>query len=175
DLDHLIAFDRDSAIFPDLPSELPAWFADETRYLVQELLARPDGSFTDLFTAPYTYVNAGLAEHYGLTPPAGDGFVRVDAPERSGVLTQAMLLAHDKPYRTSIVRRGLKVRTDLLCQTVPAPPNDVPLDIDGVGGDLSQRERLEQHRANAACAGCHDALDPIGLALEAFDAVGRLR
>lgn len=175
DLDRLQEFERDPAVFGELPSELPVWLEQETRAFVTNLLAQPDGSFEELLTAPYTYANAGLAEHYGLIEPQGAGFVRVDAPERSGVLTQAALFAHDKPYRTSIVGRGLKVRTDLLCQNVPSPPDDVPLDLGSTAGAQSQRERLEQHRADQACASCHVLLDPIGIALEQFDAVGRLR
>ena len=175
DVDQLEAFDRDPEVFPDLSAELPSWLEQETKSLVDELLARPDGSFDELFTAPYTYVNAGLAEHYGLPIPSEEGFVKVDAPERSGVLTQALMLSHDKPYRTSIVRRGLKIRTDLLCQNVPAPPDDVPLDLEAADSEQSQRERLEQHRANPTCAGCHQLLDPIGIVFESFDAVGRFR
>lgn len=175
DLDELDAFNRDPEVFEDLPAELPDWFETETHRFVANLLSRSDGNLTELYTARYTFVNSGLAEHYGLTAPDGSGFVKVDAPGRSGVLTQAMLWSHDKPYRTSIVRRGLKIRTDLLCQNVPAPPNDVPLDLDAPDAQGSQRERLEQHRTNATCAGCHDRLDPIGVALDNFDAVGRAR
>lgn len=175
DLDELDAFSRDPEVFDDLPAELPEWFAAETHRFVADLLSRADGNLTELYTAPYTFVNAGLAEHYGLTASGDSTFVKVDAPGRSGVLTQAMLWSHDKPYRTSIVRRGLKIRTDLLCQNVPAPPNDVPLDLDAPDAQGSQRDRLEQHRSNPTCAGCHQRLDPIGIALENFDAVGRLR
>ena len=111
--------------------------------------------------------------------PAADGsrfsFVRVDDSRRSGILTQALLAAQDKPYRTSIVRRGLKVRTGLLCQTVNAPPNDVQLNLDSIAPGLSQRDRLAQHRENPTCAGCHSLLDPIGVVFESFDAVGRYR
>src|SRR5690606_37774065 len=77
--------------------------------------------------------------------------------------------------RTSIVKRGLKIRTDFLCQNVPAPPNDVALDLEGLGEGLSQRERLELHRTEQGCASCHSRLDPVGLVFESFDAVGRYR
>lgn len=175
DIDVLDDFSRDAATFPALPSNLPELYARETQTFVQSLLSRPDGSFGELVSAPYTFANKALATHYGLTGATGNTFVRVAAPERSGVLTQAMLLVHDKPYRTSIVRRGLKLRTDFLCQLVPAPPNDVSLDLEALSPDLSQRERLEQHRANPSCAGCHALLDPLGLVFENFDAVGRFR
>ena len=175
DLDRLEEFSRDPKVFPNLPAELPNWFAGESRAFISALLAGPNGNFHELLTAPYTYANAGLAAHYGLDAPAGDGFERVAAPERSGVLTQAFLSTHDKSNRTSIVRRGLKVRTDLLCNNVPAPPNDVALDLESIGQGLSQRERLEQHRAEVACAGCHTLMDPLGVVFESFDAVGRAR
>jgi hypothetical protein len=74
------------------------------------------------------------------------------------------------------VRRGLKVRVDVLCQLVPAPPPDVNLTLEMTDTqNLTQRERLEQHRTVASCAACHDAMDPVGVVFEGFDAVGRLR
>ena len=175
DLDRLDEFSRDAKVFPNLPAELPAWFDGESRAFVSSLLTSPDGTFHELLTAPYTYTNRGLAAHYGLAAPSGTAFERVEAPARSGILTQAFLSTHDKPNRTSIVRRGLKVRTDLLCNNVPAPPNDVALDLEGLGKELSQREKLAQHRENDACSGCHALMDPIGVVFESFDAVGRER
>lgn len=175
DLDHLTDFQRDPEVFPDLEPELQNLLQQETRHFVADLLGRADGSFSELLTAPYTFVNGALSRHYGLGDVEGDDFVRVDSPERSGILTQSLLLSHDKPYRTSIVRRGLKIRSDLLCQNIPAPPNDVPLNLDSTGTSVTQRERLEQHRTDPSCAGCHVALDTIGVVFENFDAVGRYR
>jgi hypothetical protein len=175
DLDHLTEFERDPEVFPDLDGKVHEWFQEETRIFVTDLLGREDGSLTELLTAPYTYVNGGLSRHYGLGDVTGDAFQRVESPERSGVLTQALLLSHDKPYRTSIVRRGLKIRTDFLCQNIPAPPNDVPLNLGQVGETVTQRERLEQHLTDDNCAGCHLAFDTIGVVFENFDAVGRYR
>jgi hypothetical protein len=87
-----------------------------------------------------------------------------------------MLLAHDKATRTSIVRRGLKIRTDVLCQLVPAPPPNVDLSVlDKTATGVSQRQRLEQHRTVESCATCHTLMDPIGVVFEGFDAVGRAR
>lgn len=175
DLDRLDEFSRDPEIFPELPKELPNWLETESRTFVSALLASPSGSFHELLTAPYTYANRELAMHYGLAAPSGDGFVRIDTPTRSGVLTQGFLSSHDKANRTSIVRRGLKIRTDLLCNNVPAPPNDVALDLEGLGQGLSQRERLELHRTAPECSGCHALMDPFGVVFESFDAVGRER
>jgi hypothetical protein len=175
DLDRLDDFSRDSQVFAGLPQDLPTLYERETRAFVRALLSRPDGNFGELLTAPYTYANKPLATFYGLSGPAGADFERVSDPRRSGVLTQAFLMAQDKPYRTSIVRRGLKLRTDFLCQKIPAPPNDVPLNLETAGPGLSQRERLEVHRKDPSCATCHVLLDPIGLVFESFDAVGRYR
>jgi hypothetical protein len=175
DLDRLDDFSREEAVFPELPEALPSLYRDETRAFVQSLLGRPDGGFAELVTAPYTFANDALADFYGIDGVSGTAFLRVNDPRRSGILTQAMLVAQDKPYRTSIVRRGLKVRTDLLCQKVSAPPNDVELTLDSIAPGLSQRERLAQHRENPSCAGCHVLLDPIGVVFENFDAVGRFR
>jgi hypothetical protein len=159
-----------------LNANLVPLLQQETRAFVTHVLARPEGSLSDLFTAPYTFANADLAKHYGLTGPAGSDFVKVDAPGRAGVLTQGMMLARDKATRTSIVRRGLKVRLDVLCQLVPAPPPDVDLTLDATStAKLTQRERLEEHRVSPSCSGCHNLMDPVGVVFEGFDAVGRPR
>ncbi|KYF88019.1 hypothetical protein BE20_08385 [Sorangium cellulosum] len=175
DIDLLSGMTRDPAVYPGLVSGLPALLQEETRAFVMSVFADPGGSFGELLTADHSFVNGALARHYGVDGVSGDDFVRVDMPGRSGVLTQGMLLTRDKATRTSIVRRGLKVRTDLLCGLVPAPPNDVQLDLEGLGEGLSQRERLERHRTDPTCAGCHQMMDPIGVVFESFDAVGRSR
>jgi hypothetical protein len=175
DLDRLGTWERDPAVYPGMPENLPRLLQEETHAFVGGLLASPTGNLGELLSAPYSFLNAELAKHYGVTGPTGAAFERVQMPGRSGVLTQGMLLSHDKPTRTSIVRRGLKVRLDLLCNRVPAPPNNVQLDLEGLGSGLSQRQRLEKHRVDPSCAGCHNLMDPIGVVFEGFDAVGRSR
>ena len=175
DIDTLPEMVRDATVYPNLDSTLPTLLAGETRAFASDLLAS-GGTFDALFTAPYTFANAALARHYGLTGPTGSAYERVDAPGRAGVLTQGMLLTHDKATRTSIVRRGLKIRTDVFCQIVPAPPPDVDLStLDKTVTGVSQRDRLEAHRTVATCASCHVLMDPIGVVFEGFDAVGRAR
>jgi hypothetical protein len=170
------SFSRDATLYPNLNPNLIPLLQQETRAFVTSVLARPEGNLSDLFTAPYTFANADLAKHYGLTGPTGTEFVKVDAPGRAGVLTQGMMLARDKATRTSIVRRGLKVRLDVLCQLVPAPPPDVNLTLDTTDNSkLTQRQRLEEHRVSPSCTGCHDLMDPVGVVFEGFDAVGRPR
>ena len=169
-------FIRDPKLYPNLDKNLVPLLQQETRTFVSSVLSRPDGNLSELFTAPYTYANAALATHYGLGGPTGTDFVKVDAPGRSGVLTQGMLLSRDKPTRTSIVRRGLKVRLDVLCELVPAPPPDVNVTLDNADtANLTQRARLEQHRVAPSCSGCHNLMDPVGVVFEGFDAVGRPR
>ena len=169
-------FTRDATLYPNLDPNLVSLLQQETRSFVSDVLSRPDGNLSDLFTAPYTFANAPLAAHYGFSGPTGADFVKVPAPGRAGVLTQAMLLARDKPTRTSIVRRGLKIRLDVLCELVPAPPPNVNLTLDTTDtANLTQRQRLEQHRVSASCAACHNLMDPVGVVFEGFDAVGRQR
>jgi hypothetical protein len=175
DTDRLGTFDRDPNVYPGIAANLPQLLQNETHAFVSYQLQSPTGSLSELLTGQYSFLNADLAKHYGKTGPTGAAYERVEMPGRSGVLTQGMLLTHDKPTRTSIVRRGLKVRLDLLCNKVPAPPNDVQLDLDGFGPGLTQRQRLEMHRDHAACAGCHTLMDPLGVVFEGFDAVGRER
>jgi hypothetical protein len=175
-LDALSEMTRDPKVFPNLDPNLPTLLQQETYAFVSDLLASPTGDLTTMLTAPYTFANGALAKHYGMTGPTGTAFVRVDTPGRSGVLTQGMMLAHDKATRTSIVRRGLEMRTEVLCQIVPAPPPNVNITLDDASqANLSQKQRLEQHRTNASCAGCHNLMDPIGVVFEGFDAVGRPR
>jgi hypothetical protein len=175
DLDRLPAFDRDANVYPGLDPNLPELLKNETHAFVTYQLQSPTGSLSELLTGQYSFLNADLAKHYGVSGPSGSAYERVAMPGRSGILTQGMLLTHDKPTRTSIVRRGLKVRLDLLCNKVPAPPPDVQLNLDGFGPGLTQRQRLEKHRTSPACGGCHSLMDPIGVVFEGFDAVGRPR
>jgi len=175
DIDHLVSFDRDANVYPGVPANLPDMLKAETHAYVSNLLQSPSGSLAELLTGQYSYLNADLAKHYGISGPTGADYVRVDMPGRSGVLTQGMMLSRDKPTRTSIVRRGLKVRLDMLCENVPAPPNNVQLNLEALGDGLTQRERLQQHRINPSCSGCHTLMDPIGVVFEGFDAVGRQR
>lgn len=175
DLDELDSIERDEILYPNLPGNLAQLLLTENEAFVKKLLTQGASDLKDLFTAPYTYANADLAAHYGLQGPTGASFEKVEAPERAGILTQAMLAVHDGPTRTSIVRRGLKIRTDFLCQLVPAPPDTVDLTLDGIGAGLTQAERLAQHRENPSCAQCHSLMDPIGSLFEGFDAVGRPR
>src|SRR5690606_28992097 len=133
--------------------------------------------------ADYTYLNERLARHYGIAGVRGSYMRRVDlAPDspRRGLLGHAgILTATSNPNRTSPVARGVWVVESLLGAPVPQPPPGVETDLTEAAGagpaPDTLRARLEAHRENPACAGCHGIMDPVGLALEKFDLVGRWR
>lgn len=145
---------------------------DELHALVGDALARdlPPEALVD---ADQAFVDATLADHYGLPAPAGDAPAAVAAPGRGGVLrTAAVLLATSEPSRTSPVRRGVLVLDRLVCDPPDPPPPGVPLlppDPD------DPTAALDSHTSEPACAGCHAGIDPIGFALESFDSLGRAR
>jgi hypothetical protein len=176
DLDELSAMDRDDDVYPAFEDALPGLLADEARAFVDHVLWEEDGSFQTLMTAPYSFLNADLASHYGISGVRGDALQQVQTPGRAGILTLGGVVSvHDKATRSSIVLRGLRVRTELLCQVVGAPPPDIVVDLPEIEPGLPQSARLEQHRAEPLCASCHEMMDPLGLPFESFDAIGRLR
>lgn len=129
----------------------------------------------ELLTAEDSWLEPRLAEHYGVarTEP---GYAVVEERTGAGLLaTGAFLTATSNPTRTSPVRRGHWVAANLLCEDPPPPPDGVEQEFDESEGAQTVVEQLAAHRANPACAGCHDQLDPIGIALESFDGVGVFR
>jgi hypothetical protein len=177
-LRNLKNFAPDLQTFPDFDDNLRRAMEEETRLFFQSVI-REDRNVMDLLTADYTFVNERLARHYGIPNVYGDQFrrVTVDSPERRGLLGQASILTVTSyPNRTSPVQRGKWVLTNLLgIPPTPPPPNVPQLKDAGNGVPLSLRARMEQHRSDAVCAGCHKVMDPIGFALENFDAVGHWR
>ena len=170
---------RDTEVFFEFDENLRADMERETALFLESQL-REDHSVLDLLTASYTYVNERLARHYGLPGVYGERFRRVtfDTDDRGGLLGHASLLALTAyPGRTSPVLRGKWVLDNLLGMPPSEPPPDIPSlqENRGVGEVLSIRERMEEHRANPACAVCHRTMDPLGFALENFDAIGRWR
>jgi len=144
-----------------------------------ENLMREDRPVTDLIDAKYTFLNQRLAEFYGIPGVQGAEFRKVDltGTNRQGVLTQASVLTMSSySNRTSPVLRGKWVLDNILNTPPPAKPAGVPdLDETAVGVSASLREQLQQHRANAVCASCHSRMDPLGFALENYDAIGQWR
>ncbi|MEW6322635.1 MAG: DUF1592 domain-containing protein [Acidobacteriota bacterium] len=170
----------DAILFPYYDTTLAAALRRETE-LVFESLVREDRSILDLLTADFTYVNERLARHYGIPNVTGDTFRRVAVPEyRRGVLGHGSILTLTSiADRTSPVMRGKWVMEVLLGSPPPPPPPNVPAleeTVDTAAGRrLTVRERMEAHRRNPACTSCHRVIDPLGLALETFDATGRWR
>ena len=168
----------DVTVFPDFDDNLRQGFQRETEMLFESVL-REDRSVLDLLDADYTFVNERLARHYGIPNVYGPDFRRVPVPSaaRRGLLGHgSLLLVTSNANRTSPVIRGKWVLENLLGSQAPLPPPDVPpLEEKPTASARSVRERIEQHRANPACAGCHKIMDPIGLALENFDAIGGWR
>ena len=154
-------------------------FKEELRLFIDSVL-RSDRSVLELLTADYTFLNERLAMHYGIETVKGSHFRRVtlDNPARYGLLGKGaiqMLTAY--PNRTSPVLRGAWILDRLLGAPPPEPPLNVPTLPENKRGQPARtlRARLEQHRANPTCAACHGAMDPLGLALENFSAVGQFR
>jgi len=169
----------DPDIFPNFDEGLRQSFRRETELFFESIL-REDRSVFDLLDANYTFLNQRLAEHYGVRGVYGSQFRRValSDPNRSGLLGQGSILTVTSyPNRTSVVQRGKWILENLLGAPPPPPPPDVP-DLKPHGKDgrlLSMREQMDAHRANPICASCHARMDPIGFALENYDAVGRWR
>jgi mono/diheme cytochrome c family protein len=154
-------------------------FKEELRLFVDSVL-RSDRSVFDLLTADYTFLNERLAEHYGIETVKGAHFRRVtlDTPTRRGLLGKgAILMLTAYPNRTSPPVRGAWVLDRLLGAPPPEPPLNIPPFPENKRGQPARtlRARLEQHRANPTCGACHGAMDPLGLALENFNAVGQFR
>jgi hypothetical protein len=165
--------------FPDFDDNLRQAFQQETELFFESIL-NEDRSALDLLTADYTFVNERLARHYGIAGIYGSQFRRVTLQDdfRHGLLGQGSILATTShAERTSPVVRGKWILENILGMPVPPPPPDVPVLRENKDREkpLTMREQMLEHRANAVCASCHKTMDPIGLALENFDAVGAWR
>jgi hypothetical protein len=173
----------DLLLFPDFDDNLRQSFQRETELLFSTIV-REDRSVFDVLNADYTFVNERLARHYGIPNIYGTDFrrVTVPSPARRGILGHGgFLTLTSAPNRTSPVTRGAWVLENLMGSPPPLPPPNVPAFPEATNGQgiaavvTSVRERMEQHRTNQPCKGCHQIMDPIGLALENFDGVGRWR
>jgi Protein of unknown function (DUF1592)/Protein of unknown function (DUF1588)/Protein of unknown function (DUF1585)/Protein of unknown function (DUF1595) len=179
-LRNLAAASPDARMFPDFDDNLRQAFRRETE-LFFENIVREDHNVLDLLRANYTFVNERLARHYGIPNVYGSRFRRVSLGTdsvRGGLLGQGSILTVTSyANRTSPVLRGKWILENMLGTPPPPPPANVPpLPDNGSGGKiLSMRERMAEHRANPACSGCHQLMDPAGLSLEHFDAIGRWR
>ena len=166
-------------LYPDFDDNLRQAFREETERFFDSVL-REDRSVLDLLDADYTFLNERLAKHYGIPGVYGSRFRRVPLPEtsdRGGLLRHGSILSVTSyATRTSPVIRGKWVLDNIMGAPPPPPPANVPvLEENSVNAALPMRERLSQHRNNPVCASCHNTIDPVGFALENFDALGRWR
>lgn len=167
----------DASIFPGFSDQLKADMTVETKMFFQDLFAR-DGNFFELLSSQYSFVNNRLAAHYGLNGVSSVTFVKTSlaGAERTGIITQGSLLTMNAATdHTSIVRRGKWVLDNLLCSPPAPPPPDTATVLPVPSTSQTVREQFERHRSQASCMGCHSKIDPIGFALENFNAVGQFR
>ncbi len=178
-LRNLDSFTPDLRMFPDFDDNLREAFRQETKLLVATVL-RENRPATELIQSNYTFLNERLAKHYGIPNIYGNRMRRIefsDQRQRGGLLRHGSILTVTSyANRTSPVLRGHWILKNLLGTAPPPPPPNVPtLQDNTVSANLSIRDRLMEHRANPACASCHDIMDPIGFTLENYDAIGRFR
>jgi hypothetical protein len=166
--------------FPDFDNNLRQSFKQETKLFFASVM-NENRSLLDLMTADYTFVDERLARHYGIPQVYGSQFRRVelgpDMAARRGLLGKGgILMATSHADRTAPTLRGKWILENLLASPPPAPPANVPgLETEPGAAPKTMRDRLASHRANPSCAGCHNILDPLGFAMENFDAVGAWR
>jgi hypothetical protein len=182
-LDALDGMTKDETLFPKADAELFASMRGQVERMVDDAVFE-GGSLLDLVEGRRTFVDARLAALYGVPAPTvvdAQGFGAVELPEESGrrgiLGTGAFLALQSRRTRTSPTVRGVWVQARLRCSELPPPPPDVETDLPGGDDDSEKtlREILEEHRQNPTCAGCHAQVDPIGLALENYDAIGAFR
>ncbi len=173
----VMVVEKNPVMFPDLTEALRSSMKESVRLFLEKVVVAPGADVRSFYDSNQIFADAALAPFYGVTAPSS-GFAQVMLPAssgRAGIMGQAgMLFAHGKPDHSSPTIRGLFVARSLLCQEAELP---VDLEVPELVNDPTKttRDNLEQHRIAPACAGCHAVFDPMGLALEHFDAIGRYR
>jgi Protein of unknown function (DUF1592)/Protein of unknown function (DUF1588)/Protein of unknown function (DUF1585) len=179
-LRNLASSNPDMRLFGGFDDNLRQAFRRETELFFDSIM-RDDRNVLELLSANYTFLNERLAKHYGIPNVYGSRFRRVELGEsahRGGLLGQGSILTVTSyANRTSPVIRGKWILSNILGVAPPPPPGKIPTLKENVGVEkvVSMRERMAQHRADPACAGCHALMDPIGFAMENYDAIGRWR
>ncbi len=171
---------KDPLVFTFASPELGPAAREETLLGIEALVLDDDGDFRDLFTSQRTFVDRRLAALYNVAATTDAGFSEVWLPDnlrRRGLFGQAsFLLLQSHPTSTSATRRGAFIRSTVLCQEIPPPPADVDTSIpEADASSPTLRERLATHLEDPYCASCHTLTDPVGLAFENFDGIGRWR
>lgn len=181
--DAFAGFSRDQALFPNYSNFVATEAQEQTLRTITDVLLARDGDYRDLFTTRSTFLTRHLGALYDLPVTAPDGWTRHEFgegdPHAAGILLHLSFIGlHSHPGRSSPTLRGEALREILLCQKVPDPPGDVDFsnfEAAATSGVNTARERLAAHASVPACAGCHKITDPIGLAMEQFDTVGKYR
>jgi hypothetical protein len=175
----VLSTEKDATLFPAFGAELKQAMNDEIAAFVTSVLREGDGTLGTLLGASFSVISGPLYELHGLAPPADASLpARVELPagQRAGLFTLPGVLAtYAHPDQSSPVARGFLVSDRLLCLTPEPPPPGVDAIVAPPDPNVTTRQRLEQHRADPACAGCHGLMDPYGLTFEHFDAIGRYR
>lgn len=177
-IDSITGITKDAELYPAWGDELAASMQAEMLRFLQDIVWTRDADAREIFLSRKTYVDATIAGLYGVAAPA-QGWQELELPAeggRFGLFGKAGFLARfAHPKVTSPTRRGRFYREKILCREIPPPPNDVDTTLPEPTEPKTMRERLEAHRTDAKCAGCHSLTDPIGLAYEHFDAMGKFR
>ncbi len=158
-------------------AEVAAAMLDETKTFIGNAIQKGDGKLTTLLTSKVSFIDEGLAKHYGKAGITGTTLVEteVNPAQRAGILTQgAFLAAHGKADESGPVMRGKAVADRVLCKDLPSPPDNVPPPKEPLDG-VTTRQRFEDHSSSPCAAACHNILDPLGFAFENYDAVGAWR
>lgn len=179
-LENLDELRKDPTVFEHIGPDVGPSAREETLRLIEWIAFDRDADYRELMTTRTTFINRKLASIYGVRAPSRDGFARHDFPEdslRRGLLGQVSVLAgHAHFSSSSATLRGAFIRRNLMCGSIPPPPADVDTSIPPpLPGAATLRDRVARHLEDPTCAGCHRLMDPLGLGLENFDALGRFR
>jgi len=180
-LTHLDSVTKDSGVYPAYDDSLRSLWKEEIQTFIEHVILEGDGSLRTLLTASYSFMNEDLARFYDgdvLDSVTGPEFreVQLDPARRAGFLTSAGLMATQaKVNRSSPVFRGKFVREQLMCNTLPPPPNNLVIVPPEIDPNKTTKEQFEEIGANPACAGCHSLMNPIGFIFEHYDGIGQWR
>jgi hypothetical protein len=173
----VMTVEKSPTLFPEVNDGLRSAMREGTRLFLEKVVLAPGADVRSLFDSNQTFADATLAPIYGLTPPSS-GFAQFTVPPeqgRVGLMGQAaMLFAHGKPDHSSPTIRGLFMLQAFFCQTPEPPPGGLVTEL-STDPNLTTRQKLELHRTEPSCKGCHAMFDPMGMALEHFDSLGRYR
>jgi hypothetical protein len=180
-LGHLDSVTKDTGVYPDFRGSLRSLWKEEIQRFIEHVILEGDGSLDTLLTADFSFMNEELAAFYGddvLDTVSGNEFQRVqlDPERRAGLLSTAGLMAtHANLNQSSPVFRGKFVREQLMCNTLPLPPNDLVIEPPDLDPNKTTKEQFEEIGANPSCAGCHSLMNPIGFIFEHYDGIGLWR